>query len=162
MGSSKRSISNSQRSKFHEEHEAKSDAGEENTSQHEPQDETYKNCLFSCLVISPAGRPINTFSSIKELLTALHDAVTAHRSLLEHPTSCIEMFQRISLCIEFCFSHQQPSIINSSTNKAHPEYLRYDPRGMSRHLSLRTVSIVVDIGQHFLSSRLIITPFRDS
>ncbi len=46
------------------------------------QAEVYKNRIFSCLVISPAGRTIKEFRSIKELLTALRDAVKAHRSLL--------------------------------------------------------------------------------
>jgi serine/threonine protein kinase len=43
----------------------------------------YKNRIFSCLVISSAGRTIKEFRSIKELLTALRDAVKAHRSLFE-------------------------------------------------------------------------------
>jgi serine/threonine protein kinase len=40
-----------------------------------------KNCLFSCLVISPAGRTTKEFCSVKEMLTALCNAFKAHRSL---------------------------------------------------------------------------------
>jgi hypothetical protein len=40
------------------------------------------NRLFSSLVISPAGRTIKEFGSVKEVLTALCDAIKAHRSLL--------------------------------------------------------------------------------
>lgn len=45
--------------------------------------ETYGNRIHCCLVVSPAGRPLHAYRSVKELLTALHDAVKAHRSLLE-------------------------------------------------------------------------------
>ncbi|KAG6166008.1 hypothetical protein E4U51_003977 [Claviceps purpurea] len=41
----------------------------------------WENKIFSCLVISPAGREINDFRSIKELLECERDAVRAHRSL---------------------------------------------------------------------------------
>jgi len=41
----------------------------------------YDNRIFSCLAISPAGRALNDFNSILELLNALHDAIKAHRSL---------------------------------------------------------------------------------
>lgn len=37
--------------------------------------------LFGCLGILPAGRALNKFGSIRELLTALRDAIRAHRSL---------------------------------------------------------------------------------
>ena len=46
-----------------------------------------KNRLFSCLVISPAGRPVKEFRSVEEVLTVLCDAIKAHRSLL--PTAKI-------------------------------------------------------------------------
>ena len=45
--------------------------------------EVYKNRIFTCMVISPAGRMIKEFQSIKELLTALRDAAKGHRSLFE-------------------------------------------------------------------------------
>lgn len=43
--------------------------------------ETFKNRIFCCLVISPLGRAIDTFRSIKEYLQALRDAIKAHRYL---------------------------------------------------------------------------------
>jgi hypothetical protein len=79
--SSKRSKFNSQPSRLREEFEAKRGANEEHASQHDAQDGTYKNRVFSCLVISPAGRTIKEFCSVEEMLTALCDAVKAHRSL---------------------------------------------------------------------------------
>ncbi|ODH44302.1 hypothetical protein ACO22_00922 [Paracoccidioides brasiliensis] len=44
-------------------------------------EELYDNCVLQCLVISPAGRPIYDYRSPLELLTALRDAIKAHRSL---------------------------------------------------------------------------------
>lgn len=41
----------------------------------------YSNRNFGCLAISPAGRALHEFISVDELLTALRDAVKAHRSL---------------------------------------------------------------------------------
>ncbi|KAG6155258.1 hypothetical protein E4U51_008521 [Claviceps purpurea] len=41
----------------------------------------WENKIFSCLVISPAGREINDFRSIKELLECERDTIRAHRSL---------------------------------------------------------------------------------
>ena len=46
-----------------------------------PNDGSLDNRIFSCLVISPPGRPIHEFESIKEFLEACHDIVKAHRSL---------------------------------------------------------------------------------
>ena len=43
--------------------------------------ESFKNRIFSCLAISPPGRAIHEFASIKELLEACRDVVKAHRSL---------------------------------------------------------------------------------
>lgn len=42
---------------------------------------TSHNRIFSCLVISPAGRPVHDYHSPLELLEALRDAIKAHRSL---------------------------------------------------------------------------------
>ena len=78
----KRSRFNSQTSKLREEYETKHDSPDEGPSQKNSQAELYKNRIFSCLVISPAGRTIKEFRSVKELLTALCDAIKAHRSLL--------------------------------------------------------------------------------
>ncbi|KAF3768265.1 hypothetical protein M406DRAFT_251224, partial [Cryphonectria parasitica EP155] len=41
----------------------------------------YDNRQLGCLAISPAGRGLNSFTTISELLTALRDAIRAHRSL---------------------------------------------------------------------------------
>jgi len=45
--------------------------------------ETYGNRIHCCLVVSPAGRPLHAYRSVRELLEALRDAVAGHRSLLE-------------------------------------------------------------------------------
>jgi hypothetical protein len=41
------------------------------------------NRIHICLVTSPAGRPLYSFKSSRELLEATRDAIAAHRSLLE-------------------------------------------------------------------------------
>ena len=41
----------------------------------------FDNRIFSCLVISPPGRSIHGFKSVKELLEAFCDFIKAHRSL---------------------------------------------------------------------------------
>ena len=46
-----------------------------------PDNDTYDNRIFSCLIISPASRAIHNYESPLELLEALHDAIKAHRSL---------------------------------------------------------------------------------
>ncbi|KAG5952673.1 hypothetical protein E4U57_005902, partial [Claviceps arundinis] len=46
-----------------------------------PGEKLWENKIFSCLVISPAGREISDFRSIKELLECERDAIRAHRSL---------------------------------------------------------------------------------
>ena len=88
-GSQKRSRSNSQRSKLSQQHEAeqasKLDQQREPTkiSLYNPDDGTYGNRDFGCLVISPAGQGLLKFTSITELLTVLRDAIKGHQSLLE-------------------------------------------------------------------------------
>ncbi len=79
----KRSRSNSQTSKLREEYEANHHTQDEDPIKKNARSEGYKNRIFSCLVISPAGRAIKEFRSVKELLTALRDAAKAHRSLFE-------------------------------------------------------------------------------
>lgn len=44
-------------------------------------EEPFENRVLRCLAISPAGRAICKFDSLKELLLALRDAIKAHRSL---------------------------------------------------------------------------------
>lgn len=76
---SRRSRSNSQRSALR-----KAPQPLENTqtvSLYAPCDGPFANRLLGCLVISPAGKAIGKFDSIPELLTALRDAIKAHRSL---------------------------------------------------------------------------------
>ncbi|XWX00714.1 hypothetical protein V2A60_008735 [Cordyceps javanica] len=41
----------------------------------------YENRILSCLVISPAGRVVSDFESVKELLEVLRDAIRAYQSL---------------------------------------------------------------------------------
>jgi hypothetical protein len=80
--SSKRSKSNSQRSTLREEHIASQPLEDTQAiSLYAPSDGPFDNRLLSCLVISPAGQAISKFDSVSELLTALRDAIKAHRSL---------------------------------------------------------------------------------
>ncbi|KAL5318088.1 hypothetical protein ACEPPN_015192 [Leptodophora sp. 'Broadleaf-Isolate-01'] len=58
-----------------EEAEADSLAGQES--------EAYGNRIHCCLVVSPAGRPLHAYASVRELLEALRDAIAGHKSLLE-------------------------------------------------------------------------------
>ncbi|KKF94368.1 Protein kinase domain protein [Ceratocystis platani] len=46
-----------------------------------PGENLWENRIYSCLVVSPAGRVISDFRTIKELLESERDAVKAHRSL---------------------------------------------------------------------------------
>ncbi|UKZ73870.1 hypothetical protein TrVFT333_001524 [Trichoderma virens FT-333] len=46
-----------------------------------PGEGLWENRIYSCLVISPAGRVISSFNTIKELLESLRDAIKAHQSL---------------------------------------------------------------------------------
>ena len=78
----KRSRSDSQASKLRDQYKAKHDTPDEDLSQKNAPAEFYKNRIFSCLVISPAGCTIKELKSIPELLIALRDAIKAHRSLL--------------------------------------------------------------------------------
>lgn len=80
-GLSKRSRSNSQRLRQGQ-NEVTYDVEEpQGTSLTTSNNALYDNRIFRCLVISPAGRAIHNYHSILELLTALRDAIKAHRSL---------------------------------------------------------------------------------
>jgi serine/threonine protein kinase len=46
-----------------------------------PKNGLFDNRIFSYLVISSLGRPINEFKSVKEFLKACHDFIKAHKSL---------------------------------------------------------------------------------
>ena len=50
-------------------------------SLYETDNSRYGNRIYGCLVISPAGRALSTFTSAAEFLTALRDAMEGHRSL---------------------------------------------------------------------------------
>ena len=39
--------------------------------------------VFTCLILSPAGRPLRTFKTLLELLQVLREAVKGHRSLFQ-------------------------------------------------------------------------------
>ena len=43
----------------------------------------FEDRIFTCAIISPAGRPLSTFQTRLELLQVLRDAVKAHRSLFQ-------------------------------------------------------------------------------
>jgi len=75
---SKRSRSNSQNP---DKAKKKNEVHSQTTSLYTHDDSSFDNRVFSCLVISPGGRAIRDFRSIRELLEALHDAIKAHRSL---------------------------------------------------------------------------------
>lgn len=76
--STKRSKSNSHSSnRVKLDHETNS----QTTSLYTHNDSSFDNHIFSCPVISPAGRTIRDFRSIPELLEALRNAIRAHRSL---------------------------------------------------------------------------------
>ncbi|KAK7414093.1 hypothetical protein QQX98_007036 [Neonectria punicea] len=44
-------------------------------------EELWENRIYSCLVVSPAGRVISDFRSVQELLETMRDAIKAHQSL---------------------------------------------------------------------------------
>ncbi|KAI1737356.1 serine/threonine-protein kinase Sgk2 [Xylaria scruposa] len=50
-------------------------------SLYKPTNNLWENKIYSCLVVSPAGRVISDFKTIKELLESMRDAIRAHRSL---------------------------------------------------------------------------------
>lgn len=55
--------------------------GDSPASLYEPSGDVYDNRIFGCLAISPAGRALDSFATMSELLNALRDAIKAHRSL---------------------------------------------------------------------------------
>ncbi|KAI0406031.1 serine/threonine-protein kinase Sgk2 [Xylaria palmicola] len=55
-------------------------SGKTKQSQETP-DGMWEDRIFSCLVVSPAGRIISEFCSVKELLESMRDAMRAHQSL---------------------------------------------------------------------------------
>jgi hypothetical protein len=45
--------------------------------------ETYGNRIHCCLIVSPAGRPLYAYKSVRELLEVFRDAIAGHKSLFE-------------------------------------------------------------------------------
>ena len=75
---SKKSRSNSQSPK---KAKWKHEVNRQTTSLYTHDDSSFDNRIFRCLVISPAGRALRNYRSIRELLEALRDAIKAHKSL---------------------------------------------------------------------------------
>lgn len=44
---------------------------------------SFRDRIFSCLTISPAGRPLRNYNNVKELLEAFRDAIRGHQSLYD-------------------------------------------------------------------------------
>ncbi|KAI1476910.1 hypothetical protein F4774DRAFT_224639 [Daldinia eschscholtzii] len=74
--SSKRRRSRSRKSKL-----TTKSIGKTKPSLYTPGEDLWENRIYSCLVISPAGRVISEFRNIRELLESLRDAIKAHQSL---------------------------------------------------------------------------------
>ncbi|TWU70914.1 hypothetical protein ED733_000409 [Metarhizium rileyi] len=72
----KRRRSNSQKSKL-----ATLSIGKAKPSLNTPGEDLWENRIYSCLLISPAGRVISKFRTIEELLESMRDAIKAHQSL---------------------------------------------------------------------------------
>ncbi|KAG6041968.1 hypothetical protein E4U17_001609 [Claviceps sp. LM77 group G4] len=78
---SKRRRSASQKSKLATVLNDQLSIGNTKPSLYTPGEDLWENRIYSCLVVSPAGRVISEFRTIKELLEAERDAIKAHRSL---------------------------------------------------------------------------------
>lgn len=77
----KPSGSNSRLLAVHESEEHQSSKHNNKPSLYTRAEDPWENRIYSCLVISPAGRVISDFRTAKELLEAIRDAIKAHRSL---------------------------------------------------------------------------------
>ncbi|KAI8626594.1 serine/threonine-protein kinase Sgk2 [Xylariaceae sp. FL1651] len=80
---SKKPRSNSQQSKLIQKQSGKPTTSTGKPSLYSPGGDRWENRIYSCLVISPAGRVISDFRTIKELLGAIRDAIRGHQSLYE-------------------------------------------------------------------------------
>jgi hypothetical protein len=83
MSESKRRRSNSQKAKLVRKLNDELSMGKAKPSLYDPSEDPWENRIYSCLVISPAGRVISDFKTVKELLEAMRDAIKAHQSLYE-------------------------------------------------------------------------------
>ncbi|KAI1156562.1 serine/threonine-protein kinase Sgk2 [Nemania diffusa] len=77
----KRRRSNSQKAKLATEFSDQLSTGKTKPSLYTPSEDLWDNKIYSCLVISPAGRVISDFKTTKELLESMRDAIKAHQSL---------------------------------------------------------------------------------
>ncbi|KAI9801986.1 MAG: hypothetical protein M1825_003042 [Sarcosagium campestre] len=73
--------SNNQKSKLATEIAEQPSISKVKPSLYTPGEELFENRIFTCLVVSPAGRVISEFTSVKELLESERDAIKVHRSL---------------------------------------------------------------------------------
>ncbi|KAI1262889.1 serine/threonine-protein kinase Sgk2 [Xylariaceae sp. FL1019] len=81
---SKKRRSNSQQSELSQKQQSnKLATSKGRPSLYNPGGDKWENRIYSCLVISPAGRVVSNFQTIKELLEAIRDAIRAHQSLYE-------------------------------------------------------------------------------
>ncbi|KAL7930335.1 serine/threonine-protein kinase Sgk2 [Trichoderma chlorosporum] len=80
---SKRPRFNSQKSKLvrNSNDQPSTAAGEARPSLYTPGEDLWDNRIYSCLVVSPAGRVISEFRTIKELLESMRGGIKAHQSL---------------------------------------------------------------------------------
>ena len=78
---SKRRQSNSQKSKLAKEIDHQLSICKDKPSLYTPGEDLCENRIYSCLVVSPAGRVISDFKTTKELLESMRDAIRAHQSL---------------------------------------------------------------------------------
>ncbi|KAI3317111.1 serine/threonine-protein kinase Sgk2 [Xylariaceae sp. AK1471] len=78
---SKRRQSNSQKSKVAKELKTQLSIGKDKPSLYTSGEDLWENRIYSCLVVSPAGRVISDFKTTRELLESMRDAIKAHQSL---------------------------------------------------------------------------------
>ncbi|KAI1195731.1 serine/threonine-protein kinase Sgk2 [Nemania serpens] len=78
---SKRRQSNSRKSKLAKELNDQLSIGKDKPSLYTLGKDLWENRIYSCLVVSPAGRVISDFQTAKELLESMRDAIKAHQSL---------------------------------------------------------------------------------
>lgn len=78
---SKRRRSNSKKSKLSTELTDQLSTSKAKPSLYRPGEGLWENRIYSCLVVSPVGRVISDFRTIKELLQSMRDATRAHQDL---------------------------------------------------------------------------------
>ncbi|KHN95316.1 serine/threonine-protein kinase Sgk2 [Metarhizium album ARSEF 1941] len=81
MSGSKKRRPNSQKSKLSTEFNDQLSIGKAKPSLYKTGEDPWENRIYSCLLVSPAGRVISDFRTIKELLESMRDAIRAHQSL---------------------------------------------------------------------------------